>query len=167
MEDAEEEPAPVSPIKRGRVSAAAGNPVTREALYEEVWSEPMTTVAARYGVSGSLLARVCSRLNVPRPPRGYWESNICGPQGHDPHRHSRSLRSQGKFWASLYGFFRLSTNSRGLRTLTSASVKMNRRRLRRALSMRCSALRYSMNASCCRASHAASTTIRTCISDDA
>src|ERR671938_1669188 len=46
--------------------------VDREGLYEPVWAEPMTKVAARYGVSSSFLARVCTRLNVPRPARGYW-----------------------------------------------------------------------------------------------
>lgn len=46
--------------------------VPRETLHEEIWAEPMTTVAARYEVSASFLARVCERLNVPRPPRGYW-----------------------------------------------------------------------------------------------
>src|ERR1700682_1141447 len=46
--------------------------VAREKLFEEVWAEPMTTVAKRYGVSSSYLARVCERLNVPRPARGYW-----------------------------------------------------------------------------------------------
>lgn len=47
-------------------------PVSREKLYEEVWAEPMVTVAARYDVSSSFLARICTRLNVPRPSRGYW-----------------------------------------------------------------------------------------------
>ena len=46
--------------------------VTREQLYREVWAEPMTTVAARYRVSSSFLARVCEDLRVPRPARGYW-----------------------------------------------------------------------------------------------
>lgn len=46
--------------------------IAREALYGEVWAEPMTKVAARYEVSSSFLARVCTRLNVPRPERGYW-----------------------------------------------------------------------------------------------
>jgi hypothetical protein len=46
--------------------------VSRDKLSEEVWAEPMTTVAARYEVSSSFLARVCERLNVPRPARGYW-----------------------------------------------------------------------------------------------
>lgn len=47
-------------------------PVTRVALYAEIWAEPMTTVAAKYGISSSYLARVCAELNVPRPARGYW-----------------------------------------------------------------------------------------------
>jgi hypothetical protein len=50
----------------------ADSTVSREKLYEEVWSEPMTKVALRYKVSGSFLARICTRLNVPRPSRGYW-----------------------------------------------------------------------------------------------
>jgi hypothetical protein len=45
---------------------------TREKLYQEVWAEPMTKVAARHEVSGNYLARVCQHLNVPHPPRGYW-----------------------------------------------------------------------------------------------
>jgi hypothetical protein len=47
--------------------------VTREKLYEEVWAEPMTTVAKRYDVASGYLASVCEQLNVPRPPRGYWQ----------------------------------------------------------------------------------------------
>ena len=46
--------------------------VSREQLYEEVWAEPMTTVALKYEVSSSFMARICTRLKVPRPPRGYW-----------------------------------------------------------------------------------------------
>jgi hypothetical protein len=45
--------------------------VTREQMYQEVWAEPMTTVA-NYQMSSTFLARICERLNVPRPPRGYW-----------------------------------------------------------------------------------------------
>ena len=47
-------------------------PITRDELYEQIWSEPAGKVAARYGVSGSYLARICARLRVPRPERGYW-----------------------------------------------------------------------------------------------
>ena len=47
-------------------------PISREALYEMVWSEPMLKVGAKFGVSSSYMARVCTLLNVPRPERGYW-----------------------------------------------------------------------------------------------
>ena len=53
-------------------------PVTREALYELVWSEPMIKVAPRHGVSSSYLARICSLLNVPRPHPGYWNKLAVG-----------------------------------------------------------------------------------------
>jgi hypothetical protein len=52
--------------------------VKREMLYDEVWAEPMTVVAKRYDVSGSFLARICDRLNVPRPKRGYWAKLAVG-----------------------------------------------------------------------------------------
>lgn len=59
-------------------------PVSREALYSEVWAEPMTTVASRYGVSSSFLARVCASLNVPRPARGYWAKLAVGKRVAQP-----------------------------------------------------------------------------------
>ncbi len=52
---------------------SAAMPVARETLYQEIWAEPVTVVAKRYEVSSSFLARVCERLNVPNPPRGYWQ----------------------------------------------------------------------------------------------
>ena len=52
--------------------------MTREALYALVWSEPMLKVAARYDVSSSYMARVCTLLNVPRPERGYWAKLAAG-----------------------------------------------------------------------------------------
>lgn len=53
-------------------------PVTREELYNQVWEEPMLSLAKKYGVSSSYLARVCSKLNVPRPERGYWAKLAVG-----------------------------------------------------------------------------------------
>lgn len=46
--------------------------VHRETLYKEVWAEPMSKLAIRYNVSDVALAKVCRRLQVPIPPRGYW-----------------------------------------------------------------------------------------------
>lgn len=44
----------------------------RQDLYDQVWAEPMTTVATRYGVSSVALAKTCRRLAIPVPGRGYW-----------------------------------------------------------------------------------------------
>jgi len=52
--------------------------ITREALYELVWSKPMFKISTQFGVSGSYLTRVCCRLKVPRPGRGYWARIAAG-----------------------------------------------------------------------------------------
>lgn len=46
--------------------------VSREELYELVWSKPMTKVAADYGVTGTALKKTCDRHHIPTPERGYW-----------------------------------------------------------------------------------------------
>ena len=45
---------------------------TRARLFDEIWSEPMGTVAGRYGLTGNGLAKICDRLDIPRPPRSHW-----------------------------------------------------------------------------------------------
>ena len=52
--------------------------VTRESLYEQVWSVPMTKISERYGVSSSYLAQVFTSLNIPRPPVGDWAQVAAG-----------------------------------------------------------------------------------------
>ncbi len=44
----------------------------REKLYKEVWSTPMSQLASRYGLSDVGLAKICKKLKIPRPERGYW-----------------------------------------------------------------------------------------------
>jgi hypothetical protein len=46
--------------------------LTRQALYERVWAEPVDSLAEAWGLSGRGLAKVCQRMGVPVPPRGYW-----------------------------------------------------------------------------------------------
>jgi hypothetical protein len=58
--------------------AGSQNPLTREQLYELVWKEPMVRISARWGVSSSYMARVCTDLQVPRPSRGYWAQREFG-----------------------------------------------------------------------------------------
>lgn len=44
----------------------------REKLYNEVWTEPLVTVAARYDVSDTTLRKHCKKLDIPLPERRYW-----------------------------------------------------------------------------------------------
>lgn len=44
----------------------------REKLYKEIWAEPMTTVAKRYGISDVALRKHCKKLEIPTPPNGHW-----------------------------------------------------------------------------------------------
>ena len=46
--------------------------VSREDLYAQVWRTPMSRLAQTYCISGNGLAKICRRMNVPYPPRGYW-----------------------------------------------------------------------------------------------
>jgi hypothetical protein len=52
--------------------------ISREQLYDEVWAEPVTKVAERYGVSDVAVAKWCRKMNVPRPGRGYWARKSAG-----------------------------------------------------------------------------------------
>lgn len=52
--------------------------VQRHELYEKVWSHPMTTLAHEYGISDVGLAKICRRLNIPYPGRGYWRRKETG-----------------------------------------------------------------------------------------
>lgn len=44
----------------------------RERLYEEVWSNPISVVAEKYGVSDTTIRKHLKRLVIPIPKRGYW-----------------------------------------------------------------------------------------------
>tara|TARA_B100000678_G_scaffold264226_1_gene247596 strand:- start:668 stop:1516 length:849 start_codon:yes stop_codon:yes gene_type:complete len=46
--------------------------LTRAELFESIWAEPMGAVAKRYGLTGNGLAKICDRLQIPRPPRSHW-----------------------------------------------------------------------------------------------
>ncbi|QPF83948.1 hypothetical protein IC762_30560 [Bradyrhizobium genosp. L] len=46
--------------------------VSRDELYQQVWSKPMTKVAAEYGLTSTALKKTCNRHKIPTPDRGYW-----------------------------------------------------------------------------------------------
>ncbi len=51
---------------------------SREDLYGAVWSKPMMKLAEEFGISGRGFAKLCERLKVPVPPRGYWRKISLG-----------------------------------------------------------------------------------------
>jgi hypothetical protein len=54
--------------------------LTRRAMYDLVWSRPMTTVAEDLGISDIGLKKICDKHRVPTPPRGYWAKRDAGNQ---------------------------------------------------------------------------------------
>lgn len=70
------------------------NTYQRDKLYEEVWAEPVSKVAKRYGISGVALAKICRKLAVPLPPRGHWtlvELKKAGPRPPLPPFHGQTV----------------------------------------------------------------------------
>jgi hypothetical protein len=50
----------------------------REQLYSEIWEEPASKVAVKYGISDVMLGKVCRQLSIPVPGRGYWARKAAG-----------------------------------------------------------------------------------------
>ena len=58
--------------------------LSREDLYELVWSKPMRDLAKDFGISDVGLAKRCRRLGIPVPGRGYWARVDAGQQPYRP-----------------------------------------------------------------------------------
>ncbi len=52
--------------------------LSREELYELVWSKPMVELAKDFGLSDVAVAKRCRKLGVPVPGRGYWARVAAG-----------------------------------------------------------------------------------------
>lgn len=52
--------------------------LSREALYDLVWSEPVKTLSARFGISDVALKKTCAKADIPTPDRGYWAKKDAG-----------------------------------------------------------------------------------------
>ena len=44
----------------------------RQELHDLVWSEPLASLAPRFGISDTALAKTCRRHGIPTPGRGHW-----------------------------------------------------------------------------------------------
>lgn len=58
--------------------------LNREELYEKVWATPGSKLSEELGVSDVAIAKRCRKLNVPRPPRGYWAKIEAGKRSKRP-----------------------------------------------------------------------------------
>jgi hypothetical protein len=50
----------------------------RVELYKEVWSHPLVKLSRKYRISDVRLGKVCRRLKIPHPGRGYWAKRAVG-----------------------------------------------------------------------------------------
>jgi hypothetical protein len=60
----------------------SGIKLTREELYERVWSTPATKLAKEFGISDVALGKICKKLNIPKPYPGYWQQLAVGRRVH-------------------------------------------------------------------------------------
>ncbi len=58
--------------------------LSREELYELVWSKPMVELAQDFGLSDVALAKRCRKVGVPVPGRGYWARVAAGQEPRRP-----------------------------------------------------------------------------------
>jgi len=52
--------------------------IVREVLFDQVWSKPMTKLSEEIGISDVGLAKICRKMEIPSPPRGYWQKLKAG-----------------------------------------------------------------------------------------
>jgi hypothetical protein len=50
----------------------------RVELYNEVWDQPLVKLSRKYGISDVRLGKVCRKLQIPHPGRGYWPKRAVG-----------------------------------------------------------------------------------------
>jgi len=67
---------PSQPPKLGRALGSIS--WSRVELYNEVWNEPLVKLSLKYGISDVRLGKVCRKLRIPHPGRGYWAKTAVG-----------------------------------------------------------------------------------------
>jgi hypothetical protein len=58
--------------------------LSRQDLYDLVWSKPASALSEDFGVSDVAIAKRCKKLGVPRPSRGYWAKVEAGKKPRKP-----------------------------------------------------------------------------------
>lgn len=123
-------------MKAQRDISRPGKIITREELYEAVWSKQMVTLIGEWNTNYEQLRQACDKLQVPRPGMRYWAAIKYGR----PAKKKR-LRPPGKTappsWVLLTREEEAAENERELEALRrerlvgSAEAWFKARRLRR------------------------------------
>ncbi|TXC72120.1 hypothetical protein FSB78_15080 [Sphingomonas ginsenosidivorax] len=58
--------------------------LSRQALYDLVWSTPVKTLATQFNISDANLRKACQRSHIPLPPAGYWAKLAAGKRVTQP-----------------------------------------------------------------------------------
>ncbi len=62
----------------GNMRPSTPTELTRLELFQRLWREPLSSVAADLGLSASGLAKLCDRTAIPYPTRGHWAKARAG-----------------------------------------------------------------------------------------
>lgn len=74
----------------------AAQRMTRQQLYDLVWSEPLRTLAKRFEISDVALAKACRRANIPLPGLGFWAKRAADKPVMQPALPRRDLGQSGE-----------------------------------------------------------------------
>lgn len=72
--------------------------LSREALYIKVWETPTVKLAKEFGVSDVAVGKMCRRLDVPKPPLGYWRKIETGTKKNIPPLSKPNDKTQKGVW---------------------------------------------------------------------
>ena len=59
-------------FKTGKPAKLYYHETSQKRAVDLVWTEPMTTICKRFGLSDNGLRKHCKSMNIPTPPTGYW-----------------------------------------------------------------------------------------------
>jgi hypothetical protein len=65
--------------------------ISREELYNLVWTQPLSLLAKRFEISDVRLGKVCTEANIPKPGVGYWAKREAGKSTIQPQLPQRML----------------------------------------------------------------------------
>jgi AcrR family transcriptional regulator len=104
------------------IATNSSQPITmsRDQLYELVWKRPIATLARDFGVSPNALTKICDRMLVPYPGRGYWSKAAARRSTQHPLPHAPS----SEFRAVTLGNGRHTTLSRRPRSRMSPADRI-------------------------------------------